>query len=52
MYKTIVLDCQTKTDLEQCESCVLYKQCKLKKEPAPTYTCRSEVAEIAAYVSV
>jgi hypothetical protein len=33
MYKTIILDCQTKTEVVNCESCLFYKRCENKKTP-------------------
>jgi hypothetical protein len=44
MYKTIILDCQTKTSETSCEDCIVYKQCKTKKTTAEKNACALQIA--------
>jgi hypothetical protein len=32
VYKTIILDCQNKTDMISCEDCLVYHDCLARKE--------------------
>ncbi len=50
MYKTIVLDCQTKVDSFNCEDCIAFKECTISKNRSERFSVAIEVEAITASI--
>lgn len=52
VYKTIILDCQTKIVTVQCENCIAYKQCKNRRKTNETDSFTFQIPPQDGYVNL